>query len=346
MRSLARYAATNAMTRTMLSELVDGREFDSIIRSGSLDGAWLALRKTAYGQWVPNEPPSDILGIEKVFREVTALRFKRSIHSLHGAPSDIGLLLLSRWDTDNLEFALRLWHGKDRDLQKFLTYPSFVNEIPVYDIVEAETLEEIGLLLRGTPYIEAITAGLRAYRESKSIFYVEIALERDYYRRLLDAAARLGGGDARLAERIVGAEIDLVNLAWLSRLIDYYKMDPGVLHEHVIPGPSSISRRLAEPGLSLEKLKELSSEVLAGRTGKDVEARVGPGSVALFETLVGETVVEIARSTLSGYPFSIGCVFAFYILKRAELRNLNTAFTGKWLGTDESEISNRLYGLR
>jgi V/A-type H+-transporting ATPase subunit C len=221
-----------------------------------------------------------------------------------------------------------------------------VHEIPVYDIVEAETLEEIGLLLRTTPYVEAVTASLREYRQRKSIFFVELALERDYYHRLLDAVARLGGSDARLAQKIVGAEIDLVNLAWLSRLIDYYKMEPGGLHRYIIPGPSSVSKRLAQPGLGAETLKQVRSEVLAGKIGKDVEARVEPDSVSLVETLVGETVVGIARSTLSGYPFSIGCVFAFYLLKRTELRNLNTVFTGKWLDTDESEISNRLYGLR
>jgi len=346
MKSLARYAATNALTRTMLSELVTGSEFESIVHSGSVDGAWLALRKTDYGKWVPDDPPGDILGIEKVLREVTAARFKRSIHALRGKPREVGLLLLSRWDMDNLEFALRLWHGKDTELQKFLTYPSFVSDIPVYDIVEAETLEEIGLLIRATPYVEPVTSSLKAYRESKSIFFVEIAMEKDYYRRLLDAAAQLGGGDAKLAKKIIGAEIDLVNLAWLSRLLDYYKMDPGVLYKHVIPGPSLISRALADPGLTVDKLKHLSSQALAGKAVKDVEARVGPDSVALFETLVGETVVEIARSTLSGYPFSIGCVFAFYILKRAELRNLKTAFAGKWLGADESEIINRLYGVR
>ena len=346
MKSLARYAATNALTRTMLSELVTEAEFDNILRSESLTGAWQALRRTAYGDWIPDDLPGDILGVEKVFREATAARFKRSIHALRGAPREVGLLLLSRWDIDNLEFALRLWHGKDRDLQKFLTYPSFVDEIPVYDIVEAESLEEIGLLLRATPYMEPITASLGAYRESKSIFFVEIALERDYYSRLLKRAVELGGQDAKLAEKIIGAEIDLVNLAWLSRLLDYYKMEPGQLYRHVIPGPSLISRRLAEPGLSAEKLKDLSSQVLAVKAAKDVEARVGPDSVALFETMVGETVVEMARTTLSGYPFSIGCVFAFYILKRAELRNLSTAFTGKWLGGDGSEIANRLYGLR
>jgi V/A-type H+-transporting ATPase subunit C len=346
MRSLARYAATNALTRTMLSELVSGTEFESIIHGGSVAGAWLALRKTSYGAWVPEDPPGDILEIEKIFREVTAARFKRSIRGLSGAPLQVGRLLLSRWDIDNLEFALRLWHGKDRHLRKFLTYPSFVDDVAVYDIVEAQTLEEIGLSLRQTPYVEPITASLGAYREKKSMFYVELALERDYYRRLLAAASDLGGGDAKVAQRIVSSEIDLVNIAWLSRLVDYYKMDPDKLYSFVIPGPSAISRRLAEPGLSAERLKDLRSNVLAGRVGKDVEARADPGSVSMLETLVGETVVETARSTLSGYPFSIGCVFAFYLLKRTELRNLNTVFAGKWLGTDESEILNRLYGLR
>jgi V/A-type H+-transporting ATPase subunit C len=346
MKSLSRYAATNAITRTMLSEMITSSEFESIIRSGSMAAAWAALRKTSYGVWVAEEPPSDILEVEKIFRETTAKRFKRSIYALQDRPHDVGMVLLSRWDLDNLEFALRLWHGKDRKLQKFLTYPSFVDEIPVYDIVEAKMLEEIGLVLRATPYVEPITASLGAYREKKSIFYVELALERDYYKRLLAAAAGLGGADARLAERIVGGEIDLVNLAWLSRLIDYYKTDPGELHRHLIPGPSVISRRLAEPGLSPERLKELRSDVLAGRVGKDVEARVEAGSVSLLETLVGETVVETARGILAGYPFSIGCVFAFYLLKRTELRNLNTVFAGKWLGTDESKISDRLYGLR
>jgi V/A-type H+-transporting ATPase subunit C len=346
MRSLARYATTNALTRTMLSELVSAAQFESIVRSGSLGGAWLALRKTSYGAWIPEESPGEILEIEKIFRETTAIRFRRSMHALRGTPREVGKLLLSRWDLDNLEFALRLWHGKDQELQKHLTYPSFVDEIAVYDIVEAENLEEIGLILRQTPYVEPVTASLGAYREKKSLFYVELALERDYYRRLLAAASELGGADTKLARRIIGSEIDLVNLAWLARLIDYHKMETHGLHRFVIPGPSTVSRRLAEPGLTAERLKELRSDALAGKLGKDVEARVDPDSVSLLETLVGETVVETARSTLSGYPFSIGCVFAFYLLKRTELRNLNTVFTGKWLGSDESGILNRLYGLR
>jgi V/A-type H+-transporting ATPase subunit C len=346
MKSLARYAATNALTRTMLSELVSRAEYESIIHSGSVGGAWLALRKTAYRTWVPEEPPGDLLEIERVFREVTARRFKRSIRELSNEPREVAQLLLSRWDLDNLEFALRLWHGRDRGLQKFLTYPSFVHEIPVYNIVEAESLEEIGLALRNTPYLEPVTQSLAPYRTRKSIFFVEVALERDYYRRLLERSAELGGADWKLAQKIIGAEIDLVNLSWLTRLLEYYHMEPGALHQSMIPGPSAITRRLAEPGLTMEKLKRLRSELVTDRIGGNGEGQAGLDSISFLEALVGDLAVETASSTLAGYPFSIGCVFAFHILKRIELRNLNTAFTGKWLGSEEAEISRKLYGLR
>jgi hypothetical protein len=107
-----------------------------------------------------------------------------------------------------------------------------------------------------------------------------------------------------------------------------------------------LSRRLAEPGLTRERLINLGSQVVLGRTGGDLDVRSGPDSVSLLETLIGEAVVEVARRTLAGYPFSIGCVFAFYLLKRTELRNLNTAFAGTWLGVGGAEVSDRLQGMR
>jgi vacuolar-type H+-ATPase subunit C/Vma6 len=81
----------------MLSELLSRSDFDHILRSETLDGAWLALRKTGYGDWTQEDPPSDNAGVEKVLREVTAARFKRAIRSLRGAPRDVASMLLSRW---------------------------------------------------------------------------------------------------------------------------------------------------------------------------------------------------------------------------------------------------------
>ena len=346
MKSLSRYAATNALTRTMLSELLKRADFETILRSESLDGSWRALRKTSYGNWIPEEAPGDGAGIEKVLREVTASRFKRSLRALRGTPRDVATILLSRWDLDNLEFALRIWHGKDATLQRYLTYPTFAHDIHIYDIVESDSLEEIVLALSHTPYFEPVRSSLRAYREKKSIFFVEMALERDYYARLLRAVRGLGGTDASQAEKVIGAEIDMINLSWLARMVDYYGIEASDFHEYIIPGPSEISRKLADAGLSDERLKEIREDFLGGRLQGEGEGFSQLESIALMEGMVREMAVDAAHRSLAGYPFSIGCVFAFYLLKRLEFMNLQTVFAAKAIGAAAGDVASRLYGLR
>lgn len=346
MRSLARYATTNAITRTMLSELLTKADFESVIHGESVQGAWLALRRTPYQDWISEDPPGDILGIEKVLREVTASRFKRSIHALRGKPREVGTDLLARWEVDNLEFALRLWHGKDTSLQEFLTYPSFVTDVPVYDVAEAQTLEEIAVALRHTPYFEPVSASLKTYREKGSVFFVEMALERDYYSRLLDAVGELGRSDAPQAEKIVAAEIDMLNLSWLMRLVEYYDIQPAAFHQFMIAGPSEISRRLSDPALTSEGFAAIQSDLLTGQVPREGGAVSRVETIAFIESIVREMAVDVARKALAGFPFSIGCVFAFYLLKRAELQNLKTVFAGKAIGAGEDDILGRLYGLR
>jgi V/A-type H+-transporting ATPase subunit C len=345
MRSLARYATTNAITRTMLAELLTREDFEAMARAESVQGVWAALRRTPYGEWVPEDMPPDLPTLEKALREAGAKRFKRSIHALTGKPRDVGRLLLARWELDNLEFALRLWHGGNSGLAGALTFPSPVNDIPIYDIVEAETIEEIALLLRHTPYVEPISRSIGAYREKGSMFFVEVALERDYYRRLLAAVRDLGGSDTRLAERTIGAEIDLLNLSWLMRLTEYHEPEVPRLSDILIPGPGEISRKLGGPGAGRATLEEAARAALGDRIEMGGNgARVD--QMALLEVIVRESAAAAARRLLAGYPFSIGCVFAFYILKRMELGNLQSVFAGKFLGSPQTDIVERLSGLR
>ena len=346
MRSLARYATANAVTRTMLSEFLTKQEFDAINRTASLQEAWAALRRTRHGDWLPQDSPTDVLALEQLLREATALRFKRSIRTLKGKPKEVGTTLLSRWDLDNLEFALRLWHGRDSSLVGSVAQVSFVHEIPSIQIAGAQTIEEIALALRHTPYFEPVSASVATYREKHSIFYVEVTLERDYYRRLLQTVRALGGHEALEGERIIASEIDLLNLSWVGRLLQYYGIRAAELHQFLIPSPSVISRQLTSPGLTADALNEIGSKFFAEAFRRDGKRLSTLERVSLLEYMVSEMAVQAARRSLAGYPFSITCILSFYLLKRVELRNLTTSFVGKASGLTETEISRRLYGLR
>lgn len=346
MRSLARYGVTNAVTRTMLTELLTKEDFDALVRSPSLEATWIALRKTAYRDWVPEDPGVNPLAMEKLVREATAFRFKRSTRTLKGKPKEVGTLLLSRWELDNLEFALRLWHGQDESLGEILSYPSFVHPMPIFEIVGAETIDEIAVALKDTPYFEPITASAKTYKQKRSIFYVEVALERDYYRRVLDAIRALGGRDAIEGGKIIAAEIDKSNLTWLARLLQYYDVRTQELREYMIPGPSPVSARLASADLTADLLDDISLRVMPGGLGEEDKGVSSIERVSLLEHMVNEMAVDVSRRLLAGYPFRITGTLSFYLLKRVELRNLSTVFVGKASGLSASELSGRLYGLR
>jgi vacuolar-type H+-ATPase subunit C/Vma6 len=351
MKSLGRYAVANAVTRTMFSELLSREEMSTLAHAGSLEEAWTALGRTSYGDYIHHDVKVNELAIEKVLREVTAGRFRRAIRHLRDKPAEVGKLLLSRWELDNLEFALRLWHGRDASLDEYLTNPSFVYNIPVYQITAAESIDEVALALRDTPYLGPVAAAAPVYKTKGSIFYVEMALETDYYRRLLAAIKDLGGKDASDGERLVASEIDLLNLSMLARLVKYYDVTEAEVHHYMIPGPSAISRRLSTPGDAGHAFNEITAGLLEGRGALEGQAS-GEGKVtlnlerlSLLEHMVAEMGVNLARGLLAGYPFRITSTIAFYILSRLELRNLSTVFVGKAGGMSETDILRRLSGL-
>ncbi|MCC6491005.1 MAG: V-type ATPase subunit [Candidatus Hydrogenedentes bacterium] len=344
MRTLTRYAETNVVTRAMLSALLTQHDFDALIRSSSVSEAWELLRKTEFGPLLPDGVPRDPLGLEQCLHSAAATRFQRSIRRLHGRASVVGDLLLSRWDLDNLEFVLRLWHGKEGDTPRLSSLSHFVHDIPFPVIGEAQSIKEVITALRGTPYASPLTDASSAYQEKHSVFYLETALERDHYRRLLAATAALGGADARTGMAIACAEIDMLNLAWIARQMQY----PLAPHDAAtfIPGPTELSRELSAPGLTAEKLAELGDKHLKKVLPGSDDARSGLQRIALLEEMLGEMAAASALRQFVRYPFTIGCVFSFYILVRLELKNLCAVFAGKAAGVGERDIEARIHGGR
>lgn len=344
MRSLARYAVTNAVTRAMLSRLLTRADYEMIARATSVREAWGALRRTEAGAELPEEARTDPLYAEVQVRTLAARQFARATRQLRGRARAVGELLLSRWELDVVETALRLWHGGDPSLDALLQESLPVHAAALGELVNAQSVEEAALALRGTPYLDPLTAGAAKYKERGSVLYLEVALERDYYARLLAATRALGGMDARQGERVVGGEIDMLNLAWAARLMAYHDMTPAGLAEFMVPGPSALSRRLSSPGLAPGDIETLGAEALPEPVRREFGGLPPLERLSLLEHAVTEMSAAAARDALAGYPFSIAGVFAFYMLKRVEMRNLVTVFAGIACGLSDMDLTARLAG--
>ncbi|MGI6460231.1 MAG: V-type ATPase subunit [Candidatus Hydrogenedentales bacterium] len=347
MRALARYSEANAVIRATLSSLLTKDQLEGILRAGTFADSWNALHSTVYGEWLPDMEVPAPLAVERALKDATARRFKRAIRSLHGRATKPGALLLARWELDDLHDALRVWHAKDANCATFAPSAELGHAVPFDDIAHADTLETIGGLLSRTPYALPILETARVYRETHSLFHLEIALEKGHYRRLVAAIQALGGQDAEKGIRLIATEIDLVNLSWLSRCATYYGDTPAaLLREAMIPNVSVLASKLEKTGLSPEDISEMSLAYLSELSGGNEGRPPGLERIALLESLVVEEGVEAARRDLAGFPFTIACVIALYFLIRTELRNLRGIFAGRAAGFTQEELSSRLSGSR
>lgn len=66
------------------------------------------------------------------------------------------------------------------------------------------------------------------------------------------------------------------------------------------------------------------------------------GQLTLIEKVLGEYLMKQVRQILAGYPFTIGIVMAYFILKRNEIQTLITILNAKYYGLSEERIRSRL----
>jgi vacuolar-type H+-ATPase subunit C/Vma6 len=346
MRALARYAEANAVVRANLSGVLTQDDFDAMIRADSPAAAWAVLADTTYAGLLPEEPPLDVLAIERCLREATAQRFKHVVRPLSDPARAAALALLARWELDVLQDVLRMWHAKDAGLAALAPKASWAYPIPFQRLAAAETLGEVADLLEPTPYARPIRETLPLYTETRSLFRVEVALEKDHYQRLLAVVARLGRSDAEATRHVIGLEIDLINLAWLSRCTSYHEVEGGLLRELMIPNTSPLSRRLAVAAGSPDNLLALAEEVVSGQLATEEKRQSERDRIALLESLLVQSVAETAVGYLAGFPFRFASFLAYYFLLRVELRNLRMVFAGRAAGAPPDELASRLWTVR
>jgi vacuolar-type H+-ATPase subunit C/Vma6 len=331
-RPVSTYALVNANVRTRLSTLA---EF-----YGALSG-------TVYEEiFKQPEIAFDPRVGERMLLEREIEWHYELLRDLRDAEKALVEHFLEKYEIENLKAALRIREGR-RDLGelKYLVRRSLPHSLPYQAIAEAASLEDALGYVVGTPFQEAIKAVIGDYKEKGTLFPVEINLEIDYYRRLQERVEALRKRDREVARRLVGLEIDQKNLGWLVRLKFYYNVPTGDLMEYNIPGGFRMTRDRLRQSFKAESIREVLN-LTVERSFKNASELLARGEelskLYLLEIILWNFLIAEAKKTLGGFPFTIGTVLSYLILKRTEIRNIITILNGKVYRMDRSEIESHL----
>jgi V/A-type H+/Na+-transporting ATPase subunit C len=341
MRQLAKYSFANAKIRAMLSYLLPAETFNLLLETRDLGEARDILKKTRYSAVFEQAKDEDenIVHLEKKMLNYDLAVYQKVENTLSGkGEREFVSLLRQRYELEEIKVFLRIWHQKLAvSWEDYVVAPKICFDIDFKKLLSAISIEEFILLLDHTPYKAALLAGREKYKEKNSSFYLEAALDMDYYRRLLACIDKFTNADQKVARKILGIEVDIENINWLIRLRKYYSLGIGEMLEWFIPGGQWIQKEAVRKYYVTDGLAKVVESVSFGPYAKIKD--LAQENVALVENFLYGVLLHQVKSALSGFPFTIGTVMGYLILKRQETKNIVSLLNAKEYGWRKEEIA-------
>ena len=350
---LTRYAYINAKLRARISKLLPEETFKRMVSAHSLGEALGILRETSYGVLGDIfEKTGDLkLGELELFRREVEL-FTELQKYVQGELLEFVQALSARYEIDNLKNALRLFF--DRRVRKrpvdyavhYVYREPIRYNFSVEGIINAESVDEITRYLAATPYA-SIVSEYRASVEEGSLFPLEVALDFFFYRNLLACAQALPLMDRRVALRIIGVEIDLQNIDWIIRFKTFYGLPLEKALALIIPSGFNLKEKEIREVYSTQNLGELIREIVGrGYSGiaplLSTEATDTASRFLLVERVLEHIMASEVQRVLAGYPFTVGIVLAYFLLKRNEMRKVRSVLNAKYYKLSEGRLQGIL----
>jgi V/A-type H+-transporting ATPase subunit C len=304
-----------------------------------------ALARTPYHKEIAEipEPQLSVISIEEAL-----LRnyIKTCQEIMEYSPKEIGFLLstfLMKFEVDNIKAMLRAkWAGIGIDeAMRFITPIGRLDERKCRNVLEnSESVSDVVELLSDLEYGTALKDALKDHEETGTLLPFEVALYTQVYGQITRATRKLKGKDRKIAEIVLGIEIESMNMKVILR-----GKSLGIARDQIIRSLLPMSDILNEKALETavdskditSSIKSLLREVqvsavrdyqyLLSDLLKEYDASQ---SISQLEIVLDRNRLKASLRMVKRYTpyFNIGLVLSFLNTKRVEVKNLRAIVRG------------------
>lgn len=321
--------------------LAEGERLDELCRLGGIS----ELARTLY----PEREIRTANGLQRRWVSDLAGEFVELAAFLTGAGAQLLTWMLARFQVENVKLLLRGFTGGRplESLERHLI--SLPAELGIHSeaLAAAGSLAEFVRLLPAGPLRESLDEFVQGARDPPRLFFLEAALDRGYYRELLDRARRISGEDRKVVAPLVFQEADLFHLMLVVRGRFFYGLEPEILRPFHVKGTelsrSLFIRLLSAPDL-LTGAGSLAGLVLDRLPTGLRESSASPDSrlPALLEACAWNRYLGLAERAFRRSHMGLGAVIGYAGIRRVEVANLITLSEGLRAGLPAEVIRGRL----
>ncbi|MBN2183081.1 MAG: V-type ATPase subunit [Sedimentisphaerales bacterium] len=339
--ALSKYAFINAKLRGRISKILPDEVFGRLAKAPSLDAALDILQETSFAELYEIYSSTGDLKkgeLELLKKEIELyVNIKEHVHQ-----DSIGFVnaLLYKFEIENLKNSIRIYFDKkirnrsaDPNIH-YILYEPIIHEIPIDVIINAENFDEIAGVCEGTPYSAIIKKYSHTAEAKGSLFRMEVAFDHFYYDNLLSTIKKMDRRDRIIVTRLIGVEIDLQNINWLIRLKNFYDLPLDAVMATIVPGGFNLNRAVIMELYRAQNVTPVLQNFVKGKyPGLSAllssQTSDSYSRLLLIHRILEEIIKHEVRRVLAGYPFTIGIIFSYFILKSDELKKIRTILNAK-----------------
>lgn len=328
---LSKYGFLNAKIRSKIGNIISDKEFEELRSNKNYYEIIDFLKEREYISSeikykniknIEFELFSYLVGIYKeIYNYINERNLKKFIFKL-----------MEKLEIENLKNILRLWYkkGSMQDLEPCIYKKKICYNIPVEKLLISEDIDEFSKYLSETPYSNYMKSGIDNFKQTNTLFSLEVSLDKGYFNEIFSSLSLLTKKDRSIVKKFFGFEIDIQNIIWLIRYKSYYNLDVQYAIENIIPFGRKFSNEFLTQLFLSEEMKEDFLKVFTGLpsyiteqfTQKIISELNLRKKIQLIEDILNQIVMKEIKNTLTGYPFTIGIIIVYLLLKWIEIKNI------------------------
>ncbi len=308
------YSYPNARINAMEAKLLTGQRFNELAESRTLNNFVVSLEDTDYREYLSDVSEYSLEEVEKGLERALAGTYTLMFDVLPKRVGPFFRLLLEAWDIRNIASVVKAKNLGESASDYIIELGTMVPKVKA--MAEAKSMEEILVILEGTPYEEPYQKLLLG---ELSLQGFETELYRMHYSKLLDYALSRKGEERTILGEFVRIKVDKLNILTVLRAKSAH-MSAEEIRPLLIKGGTL----KLDPMLHVEDLGMALAELDGTRYGpviRDVREEVEKDLSVLEKALEDHIVARMGELTRF-YPLSVATPLNYIVRKDREVRKL------------------------
>jgi ATP synthase A1 C subunit len=333
--AVARYSYINAKIRARKAELLTTDQWDALLGARDMQAALRILDGTGYSELIREldaETTADQL--EHILQEDFNQVLQEIIVDAPEASHKILVWVQRKYQKETIKALIRLRVADaTQEMADRLLIP--IDPFTKETLLTLFNTGDLKILAHNLPdpfFKKILEGALPMYEETNNLMELEQSIDSVVYENLYVQANALSGKDRTHTEKLVGLEIDLINvlISLRSHLLGLPKQRAKTM---LLAKNVRKSNDLAQNAIDARSFEEAVESLTIDRYQKLMqrawEAYEQYQTLQVFEHAFHREIYKASRETMLGDPFNFGVVLGYLNLKWYETMNLKALMHGK-----------------